>query len=356
MDQIVQDEQSVEERSYRKNRRKALILWGVLAIITITVTMLVPKVEIAYLIAQGATDIVGRPWNKWIVAGIIAVVTFLVPYHRIYNWLKKVFRDHIRSETTGLKEVCVISAGVVCYGVFLHLAQYYGLENQWDIVLYLGILTVIFGSMVITACLDNIGWQLFYNFIIIAAVFCFIGLAVGIESTQRFIAFGGIIGISYAIMQLYYRVGSEIPFGRRIGEAILFALEPVLLTVLGVHFILGGSIETSHIWNVFLLAIQVPTVWGWLLVAAEALLVIVLIWLTVWIGRLGFEQKLAAMLLTIMILFIYLMQILSVPGIFEMRIYAPIGYVPQSSVIFLMLYLRLITGEIWKRPKRVKEE
>lgn len=97
MDQIVQDEQSVEERSYRKNRRKALILWGVLAIITITVTMLVPKVEMAYLIAQGATDIVGRPWHKWIVAGIIAVVTFLVPYHRIYNWLKKVFRDHIRS-------------------------------------------------------------------------------------------------------------------------------------------------------------------------------------------------------------------------------------------------------------------
>lgn len=39
MDQIVQDEQSVEERSYRKNRRKALILWGVLAIITITVTI-----------------------------------------------------------------------------------------------------------------------------------------------------------------------------------------------------------------------------------------------------------------------------------------------------------------------------
>lgn len=356
MDQIVQDKQSVEERSYRKNRRKALILWGVLAVITITVTMLVPKVEIAYLIAQGATDIVGRPWHKWIVAGIIAVVTFLVPYHRIYNWLKKVFRDHIRSETTGLKEVCVISAGVVCYGVFLHLAQYYGLENQWDIVLYLGILTVIFGSMVITACLDNIGWQLFYNFIIIAAVFCFIGLAVGIESTQRFIAFGGIIGISYAIIQLYYRVGSEIPIGRRIGEAILFALEPVLLTVLGVHFILGGSIETSHIWNVFLLAIQVPTVWGWLLVAAETLLVIALIWLTVRIGRLGFEQKLAAMLLTIMILFIYLMQILSVPGIFEMRIYAPIGYVPQSSVIFLMLYLRLVTGEIWKRPKRVKGE
>lgn len=356
MDQVVQNEQAVEERAYRKNRRRALILWGMLVVITMTVTMLVTKVEIEYLIAQGATDIVGRPWHKWIAAGIIAVVTFLVPYHRIYNWLKKVFRDHIRSETTGLKEVCVISAGVVCYGVFLHLAQYYGLENQWDIVLYLGILTVIFGSMVITACLDNIGWQLFYNFIIIAMVFCFIGLAVGIESTQRFIAFGGIIGISYAIIQLYYRVGSEISIGRRIGEAMLFALEPVLLTVLGVHFILGGSIETGHIWNVFLLAIQTPTVWGWLLVAAETLLVIALIWLTVRIGRLGFEQKLAAMLLTIMILFIYLMQILSVPGIFEMRIYAPIGYVPQSSVIFLMLYLRLVTGEIWKRPKRVKGE
>lgn len=207
----------------------------------------------------------------------------------------------------------------------------------------------LFGSLVITACLDNVGWQLFYNFIIIAAIFCFISLAVGIESTQRFIAFGGIIGISYAVIQLYYRIGSEISIGRRIGEAILFALEPVLLTVLGVHFILGGSIETAHIWNVFLIAIQAPTVWGWCLMAAETVLVIVLIWLTVWIGRLGFEQKLAAMLLTIIILFIYLMQILSVMGIFEMRIYAPIGYVPQSSVIFLMLYLRLITGKIFRR-------
>ena len=180
-------------------------------------------------------------------------------------------------------------------------------------------------------------------------IFCFISIAVGIESTQRFIAFGGIIGISYAVIQLYYRIGSEISIGRRIGEAILFALEPVLLTVLGVHFILGGSIETAHIWNVFLIAIQAPTVWGWCLMAAETVLVIVLIWLTVWIGRLGFEQKLAAMLLTIIILFIYLMQILSVMGIFEMRIYAPIGYVPQSSVIFLMLYLRLITGKIFRR-------
>lgn len=53
MNQVVQNEQTVEERAYRKNRRRALILWGVLAVITITVTMLVPKVETEYLIAQG---------------------------------------------------------------------------------------------------------------------------------------------------------------------------------------------------------------------------------------------------------------------------------------------------------------
>ena len=53
MNQVVQNEQTVEERAYRKNRRRALILWGVLAVITITVTMLVSKVETEYLIAQG---------------------------------------------------------------------------------------------------------------------------------------------------------------------------------------------------------------------------------------------------------------------------------------------------------------
>lgn len=349
MNQVEQNKQSVEEL-YKKDRCKALILWGVLLVITVTAIMLVPKVETAYLIAQGGTDIIRIPWHKWIVGGIIAVITFLVPYHRIYNWLKKVFRNHIRSEAEAisLKEALTISAGMVLYGGLMYLLQYFDI-NEWDIPLFVGILTVVFGSMVITACLDNVGWQLFYNFIIIAAVFGLISLSIGIESTQSFVAFASIIGISYAVIQLYYRVGSEISIGRRIGEAILFALEPVLLTGLGVHYILGGSWETAHIWNVCLIAIQAPTIWGWLLLVTEMMLVVVLIWLTVWIGRLGFEQKLAAMLLTIMILFVYLMQLLSVMGIFEMRIYVPIGYVLQSSVIFLMLYLKLITGKIFWR-------
>ena len=43
MDQVVQNEQAVEERAYRKNCRRALILWSMLAVITMTVTMLVTK-------------------------------------------------------------------------------------------------------------------------------------------------------------------------------------------------------------------------------------------------------------------------------------------------------------------------
>ena len=45
MDQVVQNEQAVEERAYRKNRRRALIAWGVLLAVTIAIDILNKRVE-----------------------------------------------------------------------------------------------------------------------------------------------------------------------------------------------------------------------------------------------------------------------------------------------------------------------
>lgn len=360
MDQAGQERQKeqiyeAQLNSNRKNHTQALIAWGVLLAVTIAIDILHKRVEMEYLIAQGYLEGGRFWWRSWLIAGGIAIVTFLVPYHRIYNWLKKIFHNHIRSEEFSLKEFCVIGGGMTLYGVLLYLISYFETGNKWDIPLFIAILIVVFGSMVVTACINNVGWQLFYNFIIIAAVWVVITLSMVIGNAQEQVAFEGIVAISLAVIQLFYRVGSDVSIRRRVGEAVLFAMEPILITNIGLY-ILGGSAGTIHRWNILQIAVQTPTLCGWLLLAAEPVLAVVLVWLTVWIGRLGFEQGLVAIVLTILILFFHLLQVISVIGNYEVGIYAPMSGISQSSAIFLMLYLRLITGEIWKRPKRVKGE